>query len=41
VADIDIVMPDRIAETLDRLRNNDLRYRFVLDLAAIGSLTNA
>lgn len=41
VADVEVVTPDRIAETLDRLRNNDVRYRFVLDLSTLGSPTDA
>lgn len=32
VADIEIVSPPRIANALARLRRNDVRYRFVLDL---------
>jgi uncharacterized zinc-type alcohol dehydrogenase-like protein len=37
VADVEIVTPDRMAETLDRLRSNDVRYRFVLDLATLAT----
>ncbi|HET6859941.1 MAG TPA: NAD(P)-dependent alcohol dehydrogenase [Streptomyces sp.] len=33
-ADIETVRPDRINEAMDRLRRNDVRYRFVVDLSA-------
>lgn len=32
VADIEVVSPPQIADALTRLRRNDVRYRFVLDL---------
>ncbi|MET8060867.1 zinc-binding dehydrogenase [Streptomyces microflavus] len=33
-ADIELVRPDGIGEALDRLDRNDVRYRFVIDMAA-------
>lgn len=33
-ADIGTLRPDRVDEALDRLRRNDVRYRFVLDMNA-------
>lgn len=33
-AEIETVRPDRVNEALDRLRRNDVRYRFVLDMNA-------
>ncbi|MFF3754846.1 NAD(P)-dependent alcohol dehydrogenase [Streptomyces sp. NPDC002018] len=34
VADVEIMRPDQVNEALDRLDRNDVRYRFVLDMAA-------
>lgn len=31
--DIEVVKPDKINEALDRLARNDVRYRFVIDIA--------
>ncbi|CAK9175720.1 unnamed protein product [Ilex paraguariensis] len=31
--DIEVVTPDKINEALDRLANNDVKYRFVIDIA--------
>lgn len=31
--DIEVVKPDQINEALERLANNDVRYRFVIDIA--------
>ncbi|KAJ3679909.1 hypothetical protein LUZ60_016187 [Juncus effusus] len=32
--DVEVVSPDRINEALDRLARNDVRYRFVIDIAS-------
>lgn len=31
--DIEVIKPDKINEALDRLARNDVRYRFVIDIA--------
>nr|WP_282189832.1 hypothetical protein [Streptomyces sp. RPA4-2] len=33
-AEIELMRPDQINEALGRLARNDVRYRFVLDMAA-------
>ncbi|MED6185954.1 putative cinnamyl alcohol dehydrogenase 6 [Stylosanthes scabra] len=38
--DIELITPDRINEALQRLANNDVRYRFVIDIAAATSASN-
>lgn len=35
-ADIELLPSARVNEALDRLRNNDVRYRFVLDMSDLG-----
>ncbi|KAJ9675089.1 hypothetical protein PVL29_024153 [Vitis rotundifolia] len=35
--DIEVVKPDQINEALERLANNDVRYRFVIDIAGQSS----
>lgn len=35
--DIEVVSTDRINEAMDRLARNDVRYRFVLNVAGEGS----
>lgn len=40
IADVEVVTPDQIAEAFDRLRKNDVRYRFVLDLAALSTTSD-
>jgi cinnamyl-alcohol dehydrogenase len=32
-ADIELMRPDQVNEALDRLARNDVRHRFVLDVA--------
>ncbi|TQD97893.1 hypothetical protein C1H46_016418 [Malus baccata] len=32
--DIELTTPDKINEALDRVAKNDVRYRFVIDVAA-------
>lgn len=36
VADVEVVVPAQIGDALSRLRRNDVRYRFVLDLRELG-----
>lgn len=36
VADVEVVVPAQIGDALSRLRRNDVRYRFVLDLRKFG-----
>lgn len=35
--DIEIITPDQINEAMERLANNDVRYRFVIDIATNSS----
>ena len=35
--DIEMVTPDHINQALDRLARNDVRYRFVIDIAGKSS----
>ena len=35
--DIELVTPDQINQALDRLAKNDVRYRFVIDIAGKSS----
>lgn len=32
-SDIELITPDRINEAMERLAKNDVRYRFVIDIA--------
>lgn len=32
--DIEVTTPDKLNEALDRVAKNDVRYRFVIDIAA-------
>lgn len=32
-SDIELIKPDKINEALERLAKNDVRYRFVIDIA--------
>ena len=36
VADIELIKPDQINEAFERLANGDVKYRFVVDMAALG-----
>lgn len=35
--DTELIMPDQINEAMHRLANNDVRYRFVIDIASSAS----
>lgn len=35
--DIEVITPDRINEAMERLAKNDVRYRFVIDIATNSS----
>lgn len=37
MCDIEIVTPDRINEAYDRIEKNDIKYRFVIDIAGQSS----
>lgn len=36
-SDVELIKPHQINEALDRLARNDVRYRFVIDIAGSGS----
>lgn len=36
--DVEVIAPDTINEAMDRLAKNDVRYRFVIDIA--GRISN-